>query len=109
MGGIMTGWYDEEHNILLTEFFGFWTWDQWWETYRVGRKLTESINYKVASIVDLTHSNPFPLPGSLYQLKRVYDLNRIDPHIGITVYVNASRLMKIIIRVLWIYFQESAG
>jgi hypothetical protein len=99
-------WFDDDHTILLATLKGQWTWEEVWEADEQGAKMAMEMGHRVGAIYDLTDSNPFPPPGALFHLRRSVDLNR-NPR-GLTVIVKASRMVKAITKVMWLFFPSSA-
>lgn len=84
-------WENDEQTIIQFDFVGKWTWDEFHTVYPQNLAMLDSVDYKVAFIVDMLRSDGLP-GGALRQLKRVADLNH--PNGGLTVYVGLNPLLS---------------
>ena len=100
-------WFNTEHTIMLTTYTPQWTWDEVWESFERGVKMTKNLDYQVDSIVDLSQATAPPPIGTLRQGKKFAD--SANPQRGMTVLVKANRWIKAMTKVFFFFFPASAA
>ena len=84
-------WWDDDKRIILYEFSGKWTWEEFYPAYHESIQMMDSVDYKVNFIMDLLQSQHIP-PGALHHIKRAADFNH--PNMGLAVYVGINPLIQ---------------
>lgn len=82
-------WFNDEHKIILFDFAGNWTWDEYQTAYDQSKPLLESVNYKVDFILETRNSRNIPY-GAIGRLRQAAE--KAHPNAGIRVFVGVPKI-----------------
>lgn len=57
---VRISWGNEAKTYVIFEFVGDWTWDEYYETRKVGIEYADSVPHTVNMIIEYTNSRMFP-------------------------------------------------
>jgi len=93
---IEVDWYDEDHDTILIEVKGVWTWEEMATALTRCNEMFDSVSYLVYTIFDFTNASRLP-QGVLTNLRR---LNRsVHPNSGAVMLVGLSAGYRLIMDV----------
>lgn len=93
---VRLNWFDAEETILLFEFEGRWTWEEFYITHAEFNRLLQARDYMVYTIIDLRNSGLYVPPNALTHTRNIAD--RQQPNAGITVFVSSNRFLQLLFK-----------
>lgn len=92
---IQTDWYNAEQTIIIQQFLGDWTVDDYITNIETTRALVDSVRHTVHIITDMTHQSMPPV--------KVLTANRwveshVQDNVGVKVLVNAGHFIENLVR-----------
>ena len=85
-------WVDDNHSIIMAEFSGSWTWDEYHEANRILREMAGTVEHRVDVITDLSQSHGLPENNLLANIGRGHNVE--IPNLGIIVTVQPPRVIE---------------
>jgi len=90
---ISTRWYDDDHQVIILEFIGSWTWEELRQAQEVQAELANSVSHNIVALIEMSLTNTVP-KGNVLALGRS-TLNNIPENITLLILVNQSRLIEV--------------
>lgn len=66
---VHVSWVDTSRTVILREFTGNWTWDEFYRSQDEARTMLDAVTYTVHQIFDFSHTQNLP-PNALSHLSR---------------------------------------
>jgi hypothetical protein len=105
---ISATWANDEHSIILVEYTGRWTWDEFNQIGIVEiSHMMESVPHTVHLLADMTQSFPLPQGGALSHARNV--TGNYPDNWGLLVIVSQNMLVTAMVNVFRTAFKSGSG